>query len=71
MEGLFCKLPQNTIRHYVLANPMNRSGENLVFDHFFNYTLFVSYITEIVLGSFGNVQMNRRREYMLAILLVV
>ena len=34
-------------------------------------TLFVRYITEIVLGSFGNEQVIRRRQYVSAILLVV
>ena len=50
---------------------MTRSWENLVFDHFFNQTIFVNYITGMILGLFGNGQVNRRRQYVSAILLVV
>ena len=59
----------NNIRHYVLSNSLNLSGVHLVFDQWYKQTLYVSYFTQLVLGSFGNGQVNKIRQYVLAILL--
>ena len=59
----------NNIRHYVLSNSLNLSGVHLVFDQWYKQTLYVSYSTEFILGSFGNGQANKTRLYVLAIIL--
>ena len=37
----------------------------------FNETPCVSYLTEFILGSFGNEPVNKRRHYVLSILILV
>ena len=41
----------------------------LVLERLFKKTLCVRYFTEMILGSFGNVPVNKNRQFVLAILL--
>ena len=59
----------NKIINYVLANSLVFIGVTLVLYHLFNHTLCVRYFTELILGSFGNVTVNKIRHCVLAILL--
>ena len=53
----------------MLATSLIWSGVHLVLNKLFNQTTRDSYFTEISLGSFGNVPVNKSRHYVLAILL--
>ena len=48
---------------------MNLSGVHLVFDQWYKQTLYVGYFNELILGSFGNGQVNKIRQYVLDIIL--
>ena len=47
---------------------MNWSGVYLALGQWFNQTLCVSHFNELILGSFGNIPVNKSRHYVLYIL---
>ena len=59
----------NKIKQNVLDNLLNWSGVHLVLDQWFNHTLWISYYTEFLLGSFDNEPVSESRSYVLAILI--
>ena len=53
----------------MLDNSLTLLWIHMLLDQLFNQTLIVSYFTELILESFGNVPVNKIRHYVLAILL--